>query len=263
LESVLPRMKDGRQALFLFLPEGEDPDSLVRKEGIAGFDAHLHAATPLSEFFFAHMSADVNLSSLDGKARLAERCKPLLAQIPDGAFGDLMQQRLAELTGLGARASAPQVHVPVQRPRGGSTSTQKPSLVRSAIQHIVHHPAFALELQPPDHFANARLPGVELLHELVLLIRERQEINTGALLEHFDGREEAISLQKLAAQELPGEKSILREVFLDAIKQLQKLVMQQRIDELQSKWAAVGVPSALNAEEHEELKLLQRDIRAL
>src|SRR5690606_27261390 len=134
LESVLPRMKDGRQALFLFLPDGEDPDSIVRQEGADGFDARLRAATPLSEFFFAQLSVDVNLSSLDGKARLAERCKPLLAQIPDGAFGDLMGQRLTELTGVGARASSPQTHVPAQRASRSTRGSpaQKPSPVRSA-----------------------------------------------------------------------------------------------------------------------------------
>ncbi|HSR65857.1 MAG TPA: DNA primase, partial [Xanthomonadaceae bacterium] len=108
VESVLPRMKDGRQAFFLFLTEGEDPDTIVRQEGADGFESRLAQATPLSAFFFAHMSQDVNLSSLDGKARLAERCKPLLAQIPDGAFGDLMRQHLTELTGVGARASTPE-----------------------------------------------------------------------------------------------------------------------------------------------------------
>jgi DNA primase len=252
LESVLPRMKDGRQALFLFLPEGEDPDSLVRKEGIAGFDAHLHAATPLSEFFFAHMSADVNLSSLDGKARLAERCKPLLAQIPDGAFGDLMQQRLVELTGVGARASAPQVHVPMQRPRGGPPSAQKPSLVRSAIQHLLHRPAIALELQPPDRYADARQPGIELLRELVQLVRERPDIGTGGLLEHFAGRDESAALQKLAAQELPGEEPALRAEFLGAIEQLEKQVLQQRIDELQQRMSELG-----EAEKYELRALLQ------
>src|SRR3546814_18097770 len=93
-------MKDGRQAFFLFLPDGEDPDTIVRKDGAAGFDARLKDATPLSEFFYAQLQSDVNLGTLDGKARLAERCKPFLAQIPDGAFGDLMKQRLTELTGL-------------------------------------------------------------------------------------------------------------------------------------------------------------------
>ena len=252
LESVLPRMKDGRQALFLFLPEGEDPDSLVRKEGVAGFDARLREAVPLSEFFYAQLSADVNLSSLDGKARLAERCKPLLAQIPDGAFGDLMQQRLTELTGVGARTSAPQVHVPMQRARGGSATAQKPSLVRSAIQHLLHRPAIALELPPPDRYADARQPGIELLHELVLLVRERPEIGTGGLLEHFAGRDESAALQKLAAQELPGEEPALRAEFLGAIAQLEKQVLQQRIDELQQRLSELD-----EAEKYELRALLQ------
>ena len=252
LESVLPRMKDGRQALFLFLPEGEDPDSLVRKEGVAGFDARLREAVPLSEFFYAQLSADVNLSSLDGKARLAERCKPLLAQIPDGAFGDLMQQRLTELTGVGARTSTPQVHVQMQRARGGSATAQKPSLVRSAIQHLLHRPAIALELPPPDRYADARQPGIELLHELVLLVRERPEIGTGGLLEHFAGRDESAALQKLAAQELPGEEPALRAEFLGAIAQLEKQVLQQRIDELQQRLSGLD-----EAEKYELRALLQ------
>src|SRR3546814_14945205 len=93
-------MRDGGQAVILFLPGGDGPDTIVRKDGAAGFDARLKEATPLSEFFYAQLTADVNLGTLDGKARLAERCKPFLAQIPDGAFGDLMKQRLTELPGL-------------------------------------------------------------------------------------------------------------------------------------------------------------------
>ena len=234
LESVLPRMKDGRQGYFLFLPDGEDPDSIVRKEGVEGFDARLRDATPLSEFFYNSLSSDVNLSSLDGKARLAERCKPLLAQIPDGAFGDLMQQRLTELTGVGARGSAPQTHVPAQRAHRASVSnTQKPSLVRSAILRLLHQPALALELQPPYRFAALRQPGIELLSEIILLVRERPEISTGALLEHFSERDEAPALQKLAAQTLPGETSAQRIEFVDAVAQLEKQLLQQRVDELQ------------------------------
>jgi len=227
-------MKDGRQALFLFLPDGEDPDSIVRKEGMAGFDARLRDATPLSEFFYASLSSDVNLSSLDGKARLAERCKPLLAQIPDGAFGDLMQQRLTQLTGVGARAGGPQAQGARRTPQvSRGTPAQKPSLVRGAITHLLHRPALALDLQPPYRFAALRQPGIELLSELVLLVRERPEISTGALLEHFEGREEAGALQKLAMLERPGEAADLRDEFLDAITQLDVQVLQQRVEELQ------------------------------
>ena len=253
LESVLPRMKDGRQAFFLFLPDGEDPDSLVRQEGVDGFDARLRDATPLSEFFYASLSADVNLGSLDGKARLAERCKPLLAQIPDGAFGDLMRQRLTELTGVGARASTPQTHVPTQRASQATASgAQKPSLVRSAITHLLHRPGFALDLQPPFRFAVLRQPGIELLSELVLLVRERPDINTGALLEHFEGREELGALQKLAAHALPGEDAALRQVFLDNIVRLDAEALQQRREELQARIASLD-----EAEKAELRDLLQ------
>ncbi|HMT38130.1 MAG TPA: DNA primase, partial [Thermomonas sp.] len=253
LESVLPRMKDGRQSFFLFLPDGEDPDSLVRQEGVDGFDARLRDATPLSEFFYASLSGDVNLGSLDGKARLAERCKPLLAQIPDGAFGDLMRQRLTELTGVGARASTPQTHVPAQRASQATASgAQKPSLVRSAITHLLHRPGFALDLQPPFRFAVLRQPGIELLSELVLLVRERPDINTGALLEHFEGREELGALQKLAAHALPGEDAALRQVFLDNIVRLDAEALQQRREELQARIASLD-----EAEKAELRDLLQ------
>jgi len=106
LESVLPRMTDGRQAFFLFLPEGEDPDSLVRTQGAAAFDAALQSATPLSEFFFAQLSQDVDLGAIDGKARLAERAKTLIQRIPDGEFRDRMEALLVQRTEVGFHASA-------------------------------------------------------------------------------------------------------------------------------------------------------------
>src|SRR5690606_26340160 len=213
-ESVLPRMRDGRQAFFLFLPEGEDPDTLVRSEGATGLDARLQQATPLSQVLFDSLSADVNRGARDGKARLAERARPMLAQIPDGAFGDLMRQRLTELTGVGARDSAPGTHVPVQRvhrPHAGATPRR--SLVRSAIALLLQKPALALDLQPPYRFVALRQPGVELLTELVALVSARPDISTGALLEHFAEREEAAALQKLASQTLPGDEARWRQEF--------------------------------------------------
>jgi len=252
VESVLPRMKDGRQAFFLFLPDGEDPDSLVRREGVAGFDARLRDATPLSTFFFAHMSHDVNLGNIDGKARLAERCKPLLVQIPDGAFGDLMRQRLAELTGIGGTGGQPPPPLRRAAPPARGTPAQKPSLVRTAITHLLHRPGFALELQPPYRFAVLRQAGIELLSELVLLVRERPDIATGALLEHFEGRDELAALQKLAVLDLPGEEPDLRAEFLDAITQLERQVLQQRIEVLQQRFSELDA-----AEKRELLELLQ------
>ncbi|MBP6799473.1 MAG: DNA primase, partial [Luteimonas sp.] len=241
VESVLPRMRDGRQAFFLFLPEGEDPDSIVRHEGAPGFDARLQQATPLSQFFFDTLSDGIALSTLDGKARLAERARPLLAQIPDGAFGDLMRQRLTELTGVGARSASPETHVPAQRPRGAAASpAPKRSLVRAAITVLLQQPSLALDLQPPYRFVALQQPGIPLLVDLVALVHARPDISTGALIEHFGDREEGAALQKLASQSVPGDTPGLRAEFLGAIEQLNLQASQQRRAELQSRLGALS-----------------------
>ncbi len=239
LESVLPRMKDGRQAFFLFLPDGEDPDTIVRKEGAAAFDARLKQATPLSQFFFDEMSRETNLGTLDGKARLAERAKPMLAQIPDGAFGDLMRQRLAQITGVGAAGAAPAAAA--RPPPRAVAPVQKRSLVRGAIALLLQQPALALSLEGHHDIAGLRLPGVELLLELLELVQQRPEISTGALLEHFAEREEQAALHKLAAQALPGDEQTWAQELHDVVAQLERQVLQQRLEELLAKQRAQGL----------------------
>lgn len=253
LESVLPRMRDGRQAFFLFLPEGEDPDTIVRSEGASGFDARLRDATPLSRYFFDTLSDGISLGTLDGKARLAERAKPLLAQIPDGAFGDLMQQRLTELTGVGARPSVAEASAPIRRHGSQPLAPPRRSLVRSAIALLLQQPSLALDLPPPYRFVALRQPGIDLLTELIALVSVRPEITTGALLEHFEGREEGAALQKLASQSLPGDEGSWREEFHDAIAQLDRQTLQQRVDELQAK-LGTGLDEAEKAELRELLQ---------
>ena len=236
VESILPRMRDGRQAFFLFLPEGEDPDSIVRLDGAAGFETRLAAATSLSEFFFSEQSRDVNLTSLEGKARLAERAKPALAGIPDGAFRDLMQQRLGELTGLGMRPVAQEKPVPTPSMRTArGAPAPKQSLVRAAISFLLQQPALAETIEPPYLFAELRQPGIELLMAMIALARERPGIGTGGMLEHFAEHEQAAALHKLAVQTFPGDESTWRDEFLDALGQLDRQTRQQRVDELQLK----------------------------
>jgi DNA primase len=264
VESILPRMREGRQAFFLFLPEGEDPDSIVRKEGSAGFDQRLQDATSLSEFFFAEQSRDVNLGSLEGKARLAERVKPYLAQIPDGAFRDLMQQRVTELTGVGARgaaAEAPAQRTPSMR-AGRGTPAPKRSLVRTAISLLLQQPSLASTIEPPYLFNTLRQPGIPLLVELVALVRERPDIGTGAILEHFAEREEGGSLNKLAVTEMLMPPEQWSHEFVGALKGLDMEALRQREAELNERSAQVGL-AAMSAEEKDELRNLQPAIRRI
>ena len=257
MESVLPRMRDGRQAFFLFVPEGEDPDSLVRAEGQTGFDARLATATPLSEFFYDTVGEDINLGSLDGKARLAERARPQLDKIPDGAFADLMRQRLTELTGVGARTSLPETHVPVGRARSARpVNAPRRSLVRTAILLLLQRPALALDLPGPYRFTALRQPGIALLVELIAIVHSRPDISTVALIEQFAGRDEGEALQKLAMIDLPGEEATWRAEFIDVIARLDRQTLDQRVDELQAQVAEGGF-AALSAEEKDELRQLQ------
>ncbi|MGB0133096.1 DNA primase [Dokdonella sp.] len=251
VESVLPRMRDGRQAWFLFVPDGEDPDSLIRKEGVDGFEERLKLATPLSEFFFAETGKDVNLSSIDGKARLAERARPLIGQIPDGAFRDLMYAELERLSG--ARTMSVASASPGTGARaGGPARPAQRSLVRTAVALLVQNPTFAADIEPPWTFSELQQPGIPLLLDLIKLCRERPSLTTGSLLEHYAGREEAAPLNKLATMDLLVDVDQGRADFLGAIAQLDVQTSQQRLDDL----IARQLEGRLSDVERDELRSL-------
>jgi DNA primase len=248
LESALPRLRDGRQAYFLFLPDGEDPDSLVRKEGRDGFEKRIKEAMPLSDYFFNELSHDVDMASLDGRARLAERARPLLAKLPDGAFRDLMAQELEKRSGARAMLQAdPANHRAVQRP----TAVQR-SLVRSAISLLLAQPGLADQVEKPYRFLRLDKPGVELLAELLDLARARPGINPAMLVEHFAERAEYPSLQKLMAAAAVGEPEAQAAEFFDALQRMEDQAITQRRDALTAK----SREGALDSAEKSELREL-------
>ncbi|KRW58806.1 DNA primase [Pseudomonas sp. TTU2014-080ASC] len=105
LEATLPNLQDGRRARFLFLPDGEDPDTLVRQEGTDAFRARINQqAQPLADYFFQHLSEEADPSSLEGKAHLTTLAAPLIEKIPGNTLRALMRQRLSQITGLTAQA---------------------------------------------------------------------------------------------------------------------------------------------------------------
>lgn len=118
LESTLPSLQDGRRARFLFLPEGEDPDTLVRAEGTDAFRARINQhAQPLADYFFQQLCEEADPRSLEGKAHLVTLAAPLIEKIPGNNLRALMRQRLSEITGLSGEAmnqvaSAPRSHAP-------------------------------------------------------------------------------------------------------------------------------------------------------
>jgi DNA primase len=225
LESVLPRMRDGRQAHFLFLPDGEDPDTLVRKEGKDGFEKRMKESMPMSEYFFEELARDVDVSRLDGRARLAERARPLIAKLPDGAFRELMGQELERRTG--AKAVLEPEPAPARQNQARPANVQR-SLVRSAITLLLAQPALADEVEPPYAFLRLDRPGVNLLAELIDVARSRPGINPAVLVEYFLDRPEYASLQKLMQAEVVGDADMQRVEFLGSLDQMQRQAVTQR-----------------------------------
>ncbi len=100
LDNALPGLKDGREIRFLFLPDGEDPDTLVRSQGADAFIKLVEDAMPLSQFLLDAVGQDLDLDSVDGRARLATEAAPSMAKIPEGVFRSLMIGELSQKTGL-------------------------------------------------------------------------------------------------------------------------------------------------------------------
>lgn len=122
LEATLPNLQDGRRARFLFLPDGEDPDTLVRAEGTDAFRARIQQhSQPLADYFFQQLSEEADPRSLEGKAHLATLAAPLIEKIPGNNLRALMRQRLAEITGLNGEALQHVAAAPVSAPSSTPT----------------------------------------------------------------------------------------------------------------------------------------------
>ncbi|MBL4608170.1 MAG: DNA primase [Pseudomonadales bacterium] len=126
LETAIPCLKDGRQIRFLFLPEGEDPDTLIRQEGKELFNARIEKALPITDFLFEHLSQGLDTSTLDGKARLATLALPMLAQQPKGMLKELMLSQLAEHTKIELKTLAEQLLKAEQKKKASTPSPAPP-----------------------------------------------------------------------------------------------------------------------------------------
>jgi DNA primase len=217
LETALPHIREGRQIRFVFLPDGQDPDSYVNAHGSDAFVRLLDNGMPLSEFLINELATRVDLDSVDGKARFAELAKPLASKIPPGVYRDLLVDSLAQRVGLTTekleRSMATQGDT--GRARGGarptlalqrkSASTSgKPSVIRRAITLLLNHPP-AAEMLDTEKLAGVRRPGIDVLQRLIETVQAEPNITTAGLLERWRHDDAGRHLGKLAAVEMPGD----------------------------------------------------------
>jgi DNA primase len=253
LENALPLMREGYQVRFMFLPDGEDPDSLVRRIGKAAFEELLEKAVPLSQFFIDHLRHEVDLGSLDGRARLVEKVRPLLATVPEGIYRHLLVERLAEFARvapdqlgrlLDGREPLPALRAGVaNRPARGPQGKRRsaPSAVRHALSRLVLAPELAAKAGDPSRFSGLRLPGVRLLADLIDLLQRKPGLSWGAVLEHWRGTDEGRHLARLAAEEpLIEEPELLEDEFVGALQILEREFLRQRREELEERFRSLS-----------------------
>ena len=226
-QAALPCLRDGRDAHFLFLPDGEDPDSLVSRIGKEGFNAELDNKVAIIDYLFEHQSENLDLNEVGGKARLVEQIKPLLGQMPEGVYRDLSIQRLENLVGMPLK-DLPAADGQPEQPRPGKSKNQRQarqsdvpglnikdggqgmSLMRRCMVLMLNYPEAAQHLKDERLIVDQTIEGAPLLLLLLNHCREQPSLSTGALLEQFrDDTKNSGILNKLATLDYMPDGSTL------------------------------------------------------
>lgn len=266
LENALPQIKEGRQIRFVFLPDGQDPDSFTREHGAKAFEDELDSAMPLSDFLLEELSSQVDMESMDGRARMAELARPLLAKIPTGVYKELLTENLAKIVGLSTdkleaifrkdttvnQQNTPQIKY--RQKRAHVAGAGNPSIVRRAITLVLHHPP-AAHLIDIEKLSGVSKPGSDLLHDLIETIQAEPNMTTAGLLERWRGHELGIHLGTLAMTELPeSDEFDVGAELTECIAQLAHMVHKEKIDFLIEKQRL----NELSDEQKEELRALSQ-----
>ena len=258
LENSLGQVRDGKNLSFLFLPQGEDPDSYVRGAGRESFAALLREAVPFSQFLLRELTSQVDMQVQEGRARLLQLARPLLAQIEAPALALMLRKRVAELAGISQAELEELFQVkPVRTVKFPPRQKRNPpSLVRQMLQFLLADPGLArgVRLEPmPKEGDEATLAAV-----LEFLAENPQIQGAAPVVQHFRGTPHEGRLQEAAAEVMRSEDGLgpeeLEPEFAGALAKLEQQAKEREINALTAAERAHG----LNTEEKGRLQQLLR-----
>jgi DNA primase len=237
LNTALPLMRDGREVRFLFLPEGDDPDTLIRREGREGFEQRVQQASPLSRFLFDRLSGEVDMENPAGRARLAELATPLLARLPQGVFRELMQKELNELVGVSLPNAQPATQTTRRPPRPGAGRRDDRGMtpLRLAIALLLQNPRLAALDELPREWRQLNVKGIPILKELLELLEIQPNLTSVQIVERWREREEYPYLARLMATDLLIPETGMEKEFRDALHHLEQQLPAMELDQLLEK----------------------------
>jgi DNA primase len=249
-ETALPCLRDGRVVKIMLLPQTQDPDSLIRLEGITAFKERIDAAHVLSDYFFEQTSKPINLHTVEGRSQLVATAKPQLEKIPRGFFRDMMLSRLEALSGIRFLKTDNQ-DKPTQSSKRPMPQ-QKSNLMRILVALLMQSPRLAKLVEPHvTALETLNFAGSELLQDVLSAITTHKPENNAMLLELYRGsiHEKTVTALSNLALDIPdGDEEV---VFLGALEQLLKQSRENRMSALIDK---VSRGETLNLAEMTEFK---------
>ena len=256
LEQCLASLKEGRLARFLFLPEGQDPDSYISEFGGEAFEQQVDQASTLTEYLFETLLTECNIKTLEGRAQFLDRLRPYFMQIPLQSLKDQILAEVEQRTGQ-------QIDTRMLRLLGddksvAATANRMPephwTPTRLAINLLLMKPALAQSTGTHDELAESGIPGVDLLLKILDRIHDEPEISTQNLLDRFKGEDHESHLYKLAAMEPPVEDDeSLERMFADCLQSLRKQYIDHRQKQLITKLQSGETLSDAEKLEHKKL----------
>ena len=242
LENMLPLLEDGLRVGFMFLPQGEDPDTFVRTKGTEEFKKRVSNATALSTFLFDQLSMKTDTHTLDGRSRLVKLAEPFIKQIP----GKILQQLLIEELGKRTHIAPTQLaeligikFVGISRAeissKNNKTESTMPSPMQQAVSLLLQYPELAQHITDARIYQTLNLKGAEVFNNLVTILHTHPQLTAAALFEHWRDTPYSQQLAKLAMRELLIPSEGLLEQFNDTLRSLVKLDLEQKLEEYQEK----------------------------
>jgi len=275
LEQALPEVNGGRECRFMFLPEGHDPDTLVQEIGAEAFRGLVEGAITLSDFLIAEISKDINLGSLDGRARLVSLARPHLQKLRDGPLRILIIEELARITRFGradfeAMLSGAPNPAAAQRAESAAKTNRRerpeqPGVrpVKRALQLLLEKPDMALRAQNIDQLALAAQPGIGILVEAIEFFQEHPQASSSLLFEQWRETPKGEAIKRIAISDLerPDYSKTLNSLinsadaeteFFDCLAELRMKALRARAEALAAQ-ARGGELSAAEMTEWEEI----------
>ncbi|MCP9269090.1 DNA primase [Xenorhabdus sp. XENO-1] len=254
LETALPYLNDGRQLRFMFLPDGEDPDSLIRKEGREVFEQRMEKALTLSVFLFESLLPQVDLSTPEGTTKISSLAMPLISQVPGETLRLYLLQELGNLLGTPDTTQLERFLAKlVKRDTSAYQALKlKPTTMRILIALLVQNPHLATLVPSLQGLFSVQIAGLPLFIELVDACLAQPGLTTGQLLEQYRDNEYAKQLEKLAAWNDIQADEIAEKTFSDALNHLFASALDERFSFLIAKERTEG----LTPEEREEVRLI-------